>query len=233
MIVRCPRGWFRRRGPELSAAAGILVRVTVEVTDPGVSPGLEIQPLTAANFDALAGLFGEGGDPRWCWCAFWRLRGSAGGRQEVDGNRELLRGLAAGDGPAPGLVALRDGRAVGWVSVAPREGLARLAHSRVLAPVDDRPVWSIVCFVVSRTARRQGVGTALVDAAVGYAAAHGATIVEAYPVETGGESAGAAPTGTVGMFTRVGFEVVATRQASPAARPRPIMRRALAPRGAG
>lgn len=183
---------------------------------------LEIQPLTPANFDALAALFGEGGDPRWCWCAFWRLRGSAAARSEADQNRELLRGLAAGDGVAPGLVAMRAGRAVGWVSLAPREDLPRLVHSRVLAPVDDRPVWSIVCFVVSKPERGRGVGTALLDAAVEYARRRGATTVEAYPM-----TAGSAPTGTVSMFERAGFEVVATRQSTPSSRLRPIMRRDL------
>ena len=116
-------------------------RHTGGVTD--ATRGLEVRPLTQANFDVLAGLFGEGGDPQWCWCTFWRLRGSAGGRSEADQNRELLRGLAGCDGVAPGLVATRDRRAVGWVSLAPREDLPRLVHSRVLAPVDDRPVWSI------------------------------------------------------------------------------------------
>lgn len=194
------------------------------------NPDLEIQPLTSANFDKLAALFGEGGDPRWCWCAFWRLRGSAGSRSEADQNRELLRGLVRRDGPAPGLVAMREGQAVGWVSLAPRGDLPRLVRSKVLAPVDDRPVWSIVCFVVSKPARGHGVGTALVDAAVEYAREHGATIVEAYPVDTsgGGGPAGSAPTGTVSMFARAGFEVVETRRATPAARPRPIMRRELA-----
>jgi GNAT superfamily N-acetyltransferase len=185
---------------------------------------LEIQPLTPANFDALAALFGEGGDPRWCWCAFWRVRGAAGGKAEAEQNRERLRSLAGRDGPAPGLVAIRDRRAVGWVSLAPRAELPRLVHSKVLAPIDDRPVWSIVCFVVSRPARGQGVATALVNAAVAYAREHGATIVEAYPIDTG-----SAPTGTLAMFERAGFEVAATRQATPAARPRPIMRLDLVP----
>jgi GNAT superfamily N-acetyltransferase len=188
---------------------------------------LEIKPLTVANFDALAGLFGEGGDPQWCWCAFWRVRGSAGSRSEAAENRELLRGLAGRGAVAPGLVATRAGRAVGWVSLAPREGLPRLVHSRVLAPVDDRPVWSIVCFVVSEAERGRGIGGALLAAAVEYAREHGATTVEAYPLGAHGSS----PTGTVSMFERAGFEVVATRQATASARPRQIMRRELARAG--
>jgi GNAT superfamily N-acetyltransferase len=195
------------------------------VTDSTID--LEVYPLTGETWDALAGLFGEGGDARWCWCAFWRTQGAAGSRAEADSNREMLRRLAAGPEPVPGLVALRDGRAVGWVSFAPRADLPRLARSRNLTPVDDRPVWSIVCFVVSRAARGQGVASTLLAAAVDYARGHGATTLEAYPVDPEGQRrpVGSLNTGTRGMFARAGFTEVATRRASPNTRPRFIMRR--------
>jgi ribosomal protein S18 acetylase RimI-like enzyme len=127
-------------------------------------PQLQIRPLTPETFDRLGELFAEGGDPRWCWCAFWRLRGSGGLKVDAAENRALLAGLAQRGNPAPGLVALRDGRVVGWVSLGPRDAYPRLTHSKVYAPVDDRPVWSIVCFVVSRPERGQGVGGALLAA---------------------------------------------------------------------
>ena len=69
------------------------------------------------------------------------------------GNRAELKALTKRKHLAPGLVAYRDDRAVGWVSLAPREDYERLAYSKVLAPLDDTPVWSIVCFVVSRRSR--------------------------------------------------------------------------------
>lgn len=191
---------------------------------------LSIAPLTTASFEPLGELFGEGGDPRWCWCAFWRLRGSAGSKAEAEQNRALLYRLAEQDEPAPGLVAWRDGRVVGWVSVGPRDSYPRLVHSKVYAPVDDRPVWSVVCFVVSRSARGQGVGSALLDAAVAHARGQGATTIEGYPADTGGGRvpAAAAFTGTGPMFERAGFRLVATRRATPTSRPRLIMRRELA-----
>ena len=113
-------------------------------------------------------------------------------------------------------MAYRDGEAVGWVSLGPRTDYDRIEHSTVLKRIDDKPVWSIVCFVVGRQARNQGVATALLDAAVDYARSHGATLLEAYPKDTSGGrvSSAEAWTGTLGMFERAGFEVVERRRAA-------------------
>src|SRR4030095_2377154 len=35
---------------------------------------MRIEPLTSATWTALVDVFREGGDPRWCYCQFWRLR---------------------------------------------------------------------------------------------------------------------------------------------------------------
>jgi GNAT superfamily N-acetyltransferase len=196
---------------------------------------LTIHPLTADRLPDLAALFGQGGDPKFCWCAFYRLRGMDFSTATEAGNRRVLERAVdetAADGRAPGLVAYRDGEAVGWVSVGPRADYERLAHSKVLAPVDDRPVWSIVCFVVARRARKQGVAHALLEAAIAYARDHGATLVEAYPVDTstGRVSAATAYKGTLGMFERAGFTVAARRRANRASPERPIVRRTLASR---
>lgn len=135
----------------------------------------------------------------------------------------------AKDGRAPGLVAYRDGEAVGWVSVGPREDYERLLHSKVLAPVDDRPVWSIVCFVVSRHARGRGVAASMLQAGIAYAREHGATLLEAYPAETHDRRMRAADMyqGTLSLFERAGFEVVERRQWNQSTPVRPIVRRSF------
>lgn len=193
-------------------------------------PNLEIVPLTPERLPDLATLFGEGGDPKWCWCAFFRVRSLDFRTATAAGNRAVLERatrMTAKQGRAPGLIAYREGEPIGWVSLGPRDDYERLQHSRVLAPLDDRPVWSIVCFVVARRARGGGVARSLLDAAITYARDHGATLLEAYPADTGGARVPAAHAfkGTVPMFEEAGFEVVERRQANRASAPRPIVRR--------
>ena len=189
-------------------------------------------PLTQERLADLASLFGQGGDPKWCWCSFYRLRGVDFRTATAASNRSVLERAVestAASGRAPGLIAYRDGETVGWVSLGPRDDFERLTHSRVLAPIDDRPVWSIVCFVVARRARGQGIATAMLAAAIAYAREHGATLLESYPADTDGRRIPAADAykGTVAMFEAAGFKVAERRQANARVAPRPIMRRAV------
>ena len=194
---------------------------------------LEIVPLTPERFVDLAALFGQGGDPKWCWCTFYRRRGRYWNNSTADTNRtemvEETERRNREDGRAPGLIAYWNGQPVGWVSVGPRTDYERIEHSRVLARVDDRPVWSIVCFVVGRQARRRGVASALLAAAVDYAREHGATVIEAYPVDTAGQriASSSAYKGTLSMFERAGFTVVARRRDNRTSPVRPIVRRTV------
>lgn len=192
---------------------------------------LAILPLTPERLSGLASLFEQGGDPKWCWCTWFRFRGRDFTNSNAAQNRADFEAATADLAPqrAPGLVAYQDDVAVGWTSLGPREDFDRLVHARVLGPVDDVPVWSIVCFVVARTARGRGVGRALLAAAIDYARDHGATTLEAYPVDAGSRritSANAAG-GTLTMFEHAGFEVITWRQANPRTTPRPIVRLAL------
>lgn len=193
---------------------------------------LEIHPLTPERLSDLARLFGQGGDPRWCWCAWFRLRSADFRKSNPDLNRHILEqavDTTAAEDRSPGLVAYMEADPVGWVSLGPRDDYLRLQHSRVLAPVDDQPTWSVVCFVVSRGARRQGVASILLGAAVEYAREHGASRLEGYPVEIAGQRIPSANAymGTLSMFRRAGFEVVERRQAAPNTVVRHIVRKEL------
>ena len=188
---------------------------------------ITIKPLSRSRFEDLASLFMQGGDPKWCWCMYYRKRGADWASDRRD-NREALRKLA-GRRTAPGLVAYRDGEAVGWVGLAPREEYERLESSKVLARVDDAPVWSIVCFVVAAKSRGQGIAAALLRGAIDYSRKRGATMLEAYPVsDTRGRIRAAdAYHGSQSMFEKEGFKLVEVRQWNKGAPLRPIMRLSL------
>jgi GNAT superfamily N-acetyltransferase len=195
---------------------------------PATTAVVTVHPLTADRWDDLAALFQEGGDPKWCWCQFYRERGLDWSNSTAADNRDRLASLTRA-GPPPGLVAYQGERAVGWVSLAPRPAFERLTHAKLLAPVDDKPVWSIVCFVVSRSARGRGVAKALLEGAIAWARTQGATILEAYPADTGGRRIPAANAyhGTLSMFEDAGFEVVTRRQFNRTTPVRPIVRLGL------
>jgi ribosomal protein S18 acetylase RimI-like enzyme len=89
-----------------------------------------------------------------------------------------------------------------------------------MKPVDDRPVWSIVCFVVPPAYRKQGVAHALLRGAIAYARAQGATLLEAYPVDRRGQLGDETLWfGPKSMYDRAGFQVVARRKPA-----RPVVR---------
>ncbi len=191
---------------------------------------LTIEPLTPKRIADLATLFDGGGDPKWCWCSYFRIRGRDWTNATPAENREVLATAARRRDHAPGLLAYDAGTVVGWVSLGPREDYERLAYSTVLAALDEVPVWSIVCFVVGRKSRGRGVAGELLAAAIDYARDRGATTLEAYPVDvpTGERiSSASAFHGTLAMFERAGFRVVERRQSNATSPVRPIVRLVL------
>jgi GNAT superfamily N-acetyltransferase len=186
-------------------------------------PGIDVHPVTPDRWDDLVRLAGEQGFWSGCWCMWWRLTNQELAQQSADQARAALQRLVA-EGREPGLLAYRDGEAVGWVSVAPRQQYRRIERTQKLQPVDDRPAWAVVCFYVPREHRRTGVVGALLAAAVDHARARGAELLEGYPVDpaAGRRVTGARlATGTLPVFERAGFVEVARRGG------RPIVRKQL------
>jgi GNAT superfamily N-acetyltransferase len=179
-------------------------------------PDLEFQPVTPERWQDLEALFGQHGAYGGCWCMWWRLRRSEFAKQIGQGNKESLKRIVDA-GEVPGLLAYAHGQPVAWCSVAPRETFPALERSRILKRVDDKPVWSIVCFFVAKSARRRGVMLRLLAAAVEYAGVHGAQVVEGYPVEPTRTLSGASGfTGVVSTFRQAGFVEVLRRSKSQA-----------------
>jgi GNAT superfamily N-acetyltransferase len=186
----------------------------------GAVKRVEFHPVTIERWNDLEELFGGNGACGGCWCMSWRIPRAEFNRNKGEANRSALRELVE-QGPAPGVLAYDEGRAVGWCAVAPREAYPALDRSRLFQPVDEQAVWSISCLFVAKSYRRQGLSGELIEAATRLAGRHGARIVEGYPqlvkkrlpdvfVWTGLEQS----------FVRAGFTEVARRSPN-----RPILRR--------
>lgn len=177
-------------------------------------------PLTTQRWSDFERLFGPRGACGGCWCMYWRQSRAEYEQQHGEQNRQSMRALVD-SGIAPGLLAYDGAVPVGWCSIGPREEFSTLGRSRILKPVDDQPVWAVVCFFITRNLRRQGLTVQLLQAGLDYARSRGAHIVEGYPVEP---KEGKAPdvflyTGISSAFKQAGFTEVLRRSAT-----RPIMR---------
>jgi len=116
-------------------------------------------------------------------------------------------GTSAGRRTGPG-TALPIGR--GWRSrCSAAKNLACLGTSTAFrsARVDDEEVWSVVCFYVHPSAKREGVASALLEAAVAHVGERAARIIEGYAVAEGHMNIDAY-TGYLPMFLEAGFEPV-------------------------
>jgi GNAT superfamily N-acetyltransferase len=185
---------------------------------------IQFYPLTPARWKDFETLFGESGACGGCWCMWPRLRRADFQKQKGPGNKKAMKRLVE-SGPPPGLLAYADGRPVAWCALAPRETYLALTNSRILKPVDDQPVWSVVCFFVAKPYRRRGLSARLLEEAAKYARNQGARIVEGYPVEPKTETRSPDVfvwTGLASAFRKAGFEEAARRSPT-----RPIMRRRM------
>jgi len=177
-------------------------------------------PVTKENWKDFESLFGEKGACAGCWCMYWRMR-----RKDYDnlrgiGTKKKMKGLI-NKGIVPGILAYDDKQPIGWCSVAPREDFPVLENSRVLKRIDDKPVWSVVCFYINKNYRKKGLSVELLNAAKNFAKLNKGNIIEGYPVEPkSGKTADAfAWTGLSSTFKKAGFKEITRRSET-----RPIMR---------
>ncbi|HEY6062259.1 MAG TPA: GNAT family N-acetyltransferase [Chitinophagaceae bacterium] len=176
-------------------------------------------PLTPKNWREFELLFGPKGACGGCWCMTWRLKAADYEKMKGEGNKKAMKELLKKS--SPGIIAYAGNKPAGWCAVAPRKEYIRLETSRVLKPVDDKPVWSVSCFFIAKEFRNKGLSAKLLKAAVDFAFSNKATIVEGYPVESKNDKMPAvfAWTGFSSVFRKVGFKEVARRSET-----RPVMR---------
>jgi GNAT superfamily N-acetyltransferase len=191
----------------------------------------EAHPLTPATWTDLETLFDMPGGSivRGCWCMFYRRTGRVPvGRAAGTSNKEQLCDLVDA-GVTPGLVGYVDGSPVGWISLGPREDYLKLRRSPVMKPVDDRPVWSVVCTYVAKSQRGRGLQHRLLRAGIDFARDNGVRLMEAYPVDKPQRSHDDFMFfGSRSLYERAGFTEVVRRSPT-----RVVMRRALRSRRSG
>jgi GNAT superfamily N-acetyltransferase len=180
---------------------------------------IAVKPVTRARWGDLEELFERLG-PRGgrtytsgCWCVLWRVSAKEhqmgwGADKSPDrdkANKARMEAIVK-RGDRPGLLAYRDGTAVGWCAVGPRADLPRLRTTTSVPdlPGSDDGTWSVSCFYVHGSHKRRGVAAALLDAAVDTARKAGARVLEGYPVAPGH---GDPFTGHVALFEAAGFAV--------------------------
>jgi GNAT superfamily N-acetyltransferase len=190
---------------------------------------LTFEPVTPGRWGDFEALFGERGACAGCWCMWFRGTRQVYVKNQGAGNKRRMKKIIMA-GEMPGILAYHGGEPVGWCAVAPRETYTALARSRVMAPVDDKPVWSITCVFVHKQFRRRSVSERLLDAAARFAASRGARMVEGYPVEAGkrDEPGPFMYHGSASAFRTAGFKEIVRRSPS-----RPVMRRAVRPHRKG
>jgi len=177
-------------------------------------------PVTKENWNDFENLFGEKGACAGCWCMYWRMRRKDYDAQRGSGTKRKMKKLV-NSGIIPGILAYDNDKPIGWCSVAPREDFPVLENSRVLQRIDDNPVWSIVCFFISKNYRRKGLSVELLNAAKKYVKNNNGKIIEGYPIEPKAEKS---PdvfvwTGLASAFRKAGFKEIIRRSET-----RPIMR---------
>jgi len=178
------------------------------MTNSGHEPKIEFHPVTSDRWPDLDRLFSasageELGNPSRCWCMEWRLASREGWVEQAgEGNRRAMQRFVE-SGEIPGILAYIGGDPAGWCSVSPRPTLIGLREAGEYRRFDDPRVWCVICFYVPEQRRGVGLMTALLDAAVQYAVANGARIVEGYPSEPDYAADGAG--GTTTIFERAGF----------------------------
>lgn len=178
-----------------------------------------IRPLASELLDDYLSFFDHDAfcdNPDWqsCYCAYYHCYSPAREREweerTAEENRatvcELIRA-----GRMRGYLAYDGGRVVAWCHAAPRADLPLLQDSLDLPCDYAGGIGSIVCFVVAKGHRRQGIARQLLDAACQGFRAMGLACAEAYP-RTGRETNAENYHGPLAMYLASGFQPIQTRE---------------------
>lgn len=185
----------------------------------------EIVPLTPGLWPAFEALFGKQGACYGCWCTHFRLPPAVRRENDRERNKDHIKGRIEA-GPPPGLLAIRDGVAEGWMQIGPRFDVPEFNNpGRASAPLDsahasDPQAWAISCFFLKAKVRGQGLTHRLVAGGIDHARKGGARLLEACPMDLSRDSRSIGLfVGSTRVFEKAGFRPAVVRKAG-----RPLMR---------
>lgn len=214
----CSAGPSRRRGRDPAAPPH----------GPWHREGMSIEVRPATEFEDVRAVLGpKSPTANVCWCLSYRIPSKLNNALRGPARGALVAELCRAD-PPPGVLAYDGDEPVGWAAVAPRADTS-FARNRKIPHLDDLPVWSLWCVRVRPGHRKQGVSHALIAGAVDFARAHGAPVIEAYPLDNGDARVDLtmAYAGLRKNFERAGFTWAAATTSVLAGHPRVLMRRDL------
>ena len=121
----------------------------------------DIVPLTPDLWPAFEELFGKQGACYGCWCTHFRLSPAMRRASNRDRNKDHIKARIEA-GPPPGLLALRDGVADGWMQIGPRFDVPEWNNAgRASAPTEpedaaDPAVWADLVLLPQDQGARAG-----------------------------------------------------------------------------
>ena len=168
---------------------------------------MKFLPVTTANHSDFLQLFDGPGGPKFCWCMVNRPMDPPYSKADNNTKQKAITQIVTDDKPI-GILAYDDDDApIAWCSIAPFETYKNLRGARYVSDGNDTDgYWSIACLFIRTGYRNQGLTSYLIKAAINYAKANDARVVEAYPVDY--DSPSYSYMGRIGTFERQGFQEV-------------------------
>lgn len=178
--------------------------------------GVRVERATVQHASALQQLFAT--EHSGCYCRWWSFEGDKNAWQLrcVDGSEnksELQAQLSRGAPDAQGFLALRGDEAVGWLKLSGAEHIPKLYEQRLYRGLpcfagEREGVYTVGCMLVAAEARRQGVATALLAAAIDWVRKARGRAIEAFPRRAEHVHDAELWLGPPTLYERAGFVVV-------------------------
>lgn len=175
-----------------------------------LNPDWVIKPLSPQTWSAFERL-AEKHNGVWggCWCTWFH--GNTGRLYKQESNHAYKERLTL-SGNAHAALVFDGDNAIAWCQFGSPAELPRLHSKKLYESLElNPPDWRITCFFVDADYRAKGVANLAIQGAVQLIGELGGGTIEAFPLDTDAKKVtnNNLFVGSLTMFTRLGFEVVA------------------------